>query len=212
MLVIISCGDSIGKTLLAKATAGSADITFFSTSASTLVSKWHGESEKLVKCLFEVARACSPSVVFIDEIDALVSTRGSGGSSDNSSSSNGRSEHEASRRMKTQFLTEMDGLTSNLHQLDHINDGNDDLNSTNCQTDYINNNNSNSKAKSNVTQGISTFERVIVLATTNCPWDLDPGILRRLEKRIYVPLPTAAAREDQFIKVRTVVAYVVMVI
>lgn len=167
-----------------------------------------------MKCLFEVARACSPSVVFIDEIDALVSTRG--GTTGSGSGGDGSSEHEASRRMKTQFLTEMDGLMSNVHQSRH-NDSRDDQTINNHQTDYNNtttdintilittttnnHNSNNNKAKSNFTPAINTDDRVIVLATTNCPWDLDPGILRRLEKRIYVPLPDASAREDQFMKV-----------
>ena len=154
-----------------------------------------------MKCLFEVARVCSPSVVFIDEIDALVSTRGGSTSSSNS-------EHEASRRMKTQFLTEMDGLMSNVLQTDnnHQTDYNKSITdidttlitTTNTTTTTTNN---NIKAKSNVTLTNNINERVIVLATTNCPWDLDPGILRRLEKRIYVPLPDISAREDQFMKV-----------
>ena len=158
-----------------------------------------------MKCLFEVARVCSPSVVFIDEIDALVSTRGGSTSSSNS-------EHEASRRMKTQFLTEMDGLMSNVLQTDnnHQTDYNNtitDIDTTlitttnTTTTTTTNNNNNNIKAKSNVTITNNINDRVIVLATTNCPWDLDPGILRRLEKRIYVPLPDISAREDQFMKV-----------
>jgi|TARA_B110000091_G_scaffold50038_1_gene55118 katanin p60 ATPase-containing subunit A1 len=126
--------------MLAKATAAVAGIHFFNTSAASLVSKYRGDSEKLVKTLFAVARHWSPSVVFIDEIDALVKARG------------GPTEHEGSRRLKTEFLTQMDGITS------------------------------------------SSGGNVVVLATTNKPWDLDEALLRRLEKRIHVPLPNEEAR------------------
>jgi len=65
-------------------------------SSSDLLSKWLGESEKGVKCLFEVARERQPCIVFIDEIDALCSRR-----SDD--------ESESSRRIKTEFLIQMEG-------------------------------------------------------------------------------------------------------
>ena len=119
-----------GKTMIAKAIATECNSTFFNISASSLTSKWVGESEKTVKSLFKVAYKKAPSIIFIDEIDSILSKRSG-------------SENEATKRLKTEFLIQFDGLGSN------------------------------------------TNAKLLVIAATNRPMDLDEALLRRLPKRVY---------------------------
>ncbi|OON18584.1 ATPase, AAA family [Opisthorchis viverrini] len=94
-----------GKSFLAKAVATEANnSTFLSVSSSDLVSKWLGESEKLVKTLFAMAREQKPSIVFIDEIDSICGSRN-------------ESESESARRIKTEFLVQMQGVGSDNDQV-----------------------------------------------------------------------------------------------
>jgi SpoVK/Ycf46/Vps4 family AAA+-type ATPase len=129
-----------GKTMLVRAVARESKSNLFVCSASSLTSKWMGEAEKLVRALFSVAAEMPPSIIFVDEMDSLLSSRKSDG------------EHEASRRLKTEFMVQMDGVK-----------GDDE-------------------------------QRVLVLACTNCPWDIDSAVLRRFPRRLLVPLPDKEAR------------------
>ena len=86
-----------GKSYLAKAAATETKGRFFSVSAANIVSKWMGESERLIKALFELARKNKPAVIFIDEIDSVLSARSEG-------------ENDATRRLKTEFLIQMQGV------------------------------------------------------------------------------------------------------
>lgn len=94
-----------GKTLLAKAAAIESNYLLFNISASSIMSKWVGESEKLMRTLFVLARQLQPSIIFFDEVDSILSSRKEG-------------EHDTSRRLKTEFLTQVDGAGS--HKEDRI--------------------------------------------------------------------------------------------
>ncbi|CAH9088234.1 unnamed protein product [Cuscuta europaea] len=89
-----------GKTLIAKALATEAGANFMSVTGSSLTSKWFGDAEKLTKALFSFASKLAPVIIFIDEVDSLLGARG------------GAFEHEATRRMRNEFMSAWDGLRS----------------------------------------------------------------------------------------------------
>ncbi|XP_074574099.1 uncharacterized protein LOC141830595 isoform X2 [Curcuma longa] len=130
-----------GKTMLAKAIANDAGASFINVSMSTITSKWFGEDEKNVRALFSVAAKVSPTIIFVDEVDAMLGQRTRVG------------EHEAMRKIKNEFMTRWDGLLT------------------------------------------KSSERILVLAATNRPFDLDEAIIRRFERRIMVGLPSPQSRE-----------------
>uniref|UniRef100_A0A3B3E094 Fidgetin-like protein 1 n=1 Tax=Oryzias melastigma TaxID=30732 RepID=A0A3B3E094_ORYME len=130
-----------GKTLIGKCIACQSGATFFSISASSLTSKWVGEGEKMVRALFAIAGCHQPAVIFIDEIDSLLSQRTDG-------------EHDSSRRIKTEFLVQLDGAAT------------------------------------------ASEDRILVVGATNRPQEIDEAARRRLAKRLYIPLPEAAARRQ----------------
>ena len=129
-----------GKTMIAKAIASQSKSQFFNISASSLLSKWIGESEKLVRTLFTLASLNQPSVIFIDEIDSILTSRS-------------ENENESSRRIKTEFLVQLDGAGTNID------------------------------------------DRILIIGATNRPQEIDDAFVRRLSKRLYIPLPNKVSRK-----------------
>lgn len=141
-----------GKTMLAKAVATEGGASFLSVDASSVENKWLGESEKNAKAVFTLARRLAPCVIFIDEVDSLLSSRE--GSSDDSA-------HGTLTSVKTTMMSEWDGLNSGT--------------------------NGNGEAGS---------DRVVVIGSTNRPFDLDEAVLRRFPRRILVDLPDLETRTE----------------
>lgn len=110
--------------MLAKAVATECKCTFFNISASSLISKYVGDSEKTLKALFFLAYLHQPSIIYIDEVDSILSARQC-------------NEHEASTRLKNEFFSQVDGVASNEN------------------------------------------DKIIIIATTNRPHELDSAALRR---------------------------------
>ena len=141
-----------GKTMLAKAVATEGGATFLSVDASCVENKWLGESEKNAKAVFTLARRLAPCVIFIDEVDSILSSRE--GSGDDSA-------HGTLTSVKTTMMSEWDGLNSGT--------------------------NGKGEAGSN---------RVVVIGSTNRPFDLDEAVLRRFPRRILVDLPDLDTRRE----------------
>jgi transitional endoplasmic reticulum ATPase len=96
--ILLTGPPGCGKTLLAKAVASQTQVNFISVKGPSLLSKWVGESERGVREVFRKAKQAAPCIVFFDEIDTLVPTRGSGGDS------------QVTERVIGQFLAEVDGV------------------------------------------------------------------------------------------------------
>lgn len=136
-----------GKTLLAAATSRALKTSseepavFFNVKVSSVMSKFFGESTKIVSELYGTARDMSPAVVFLDEFEALCGSRNDGDTG-------------TERRILSTILSELDGLSEK---------GRDDI-------------------------------YVLTIAATNRPWDLDPAVLSRFDKKILIPLPDPVTR------------------
>jgi len=141
-----------GKTMLAKAVATEGGASFLSVDASSVENKWLGESEKNAKAVFTLARRLAPCVIFIDEVDSLLSSRE--GSSDDSA-------HGTLTSVKTTMMSEWDGLNSGTNG-----------------------------------KGEAGSDRVVVIGSTNRPFDLDEAVLRRFPRRILVDLPDLETRKE----------------
>eukprot|EP00850_Spirogloea_muscicola_P003674 SM000015S01174 [mRNA] locus=s15:254979:257948:+ [translate_table: standard] len=128
-----------GKTMLAKAIAKESQAAFINVRMASLLSKWFGDSQKLVTAVFTLAHKLQPSIIFIDEVDGFLGQRR-------------QADHEAMNNMKTEFMALWDGFTTD------------------------------------------EMSRVMVLAATNRPWELDEAILRRLPRHFEVGMPDAAQR------------------
>lgn len=134
-----------GKTMLARAMAGESDVTFLTAEGNQFLKKYVGEGPEAVHALFQTARKYAPSILFVDEIDAIAKSRDG-------------SDADYTADVLTAFLTEMDGF----------------------HTD--------------------TAKPVFVLAATNYALDgdsrrrIDPALVRRFDRRIYVDLPNKAER------------------
>jgi len=98
--VLLFGAPGTGKTMIAKAIATQSKANFISIKGPEVMSKWVGESEKAIRMIFKKAKQVAPSIVFLDEIDAIAPRRGA------------YSDSGASERMVNQLLTSMDGLES----------------------------------------------------------------------------------------------------
>ncbi|XP_042509931.1 outer mitochondrial transmembrane helix translocase-like [Macadamia integrifolia] len=128
-----------GKTMLAKAIAKESGAAFINVRMSTLLSKWYGDSQKLVAAVFSLAYKLQPAIIFIDEVDSFLGRRRS-------------TEQELFANMKTEFMALWDGFTTDKNA------------------------------------------RVMVLAATNRPSELDEAILRRLPQAFEIGLPDCTER------------------
>jgi SpoVK/Ycf46/Vps4 family AAA+-type ATPase len=132
-----------GKTLLAKAASNTLNATFFEARTSSLLSKYFGESLKIISLLFQKAKEKEPSLIFMDEFDSIMISRDTG-------------LQESTRRVVGQLLEEIEGFNTRKE------------------------------------------DKIILMAATNKPWDLDDAMISRFQRKVYIPLPDKKARERIF--------------
>ncbi|KAL1257283.1 hypothetical protein QQF64_012828 [Cirrhinus molitorella] len=162
------------KTTLVKAAASSSHCTFLSLSGAELFSPYVGDSEKTLAQLFAQARACAPSIVFLDEIDSMVGSRADASS------------HSVQSQVLSVLLTELDGVgirsverRSTDRKIAQLEGGEQE----------------ETKLQQMELQEVCNKD-VLIVAATNRPEALDSALLRpgRLDQIIYVPPPDREAR------------------
>ncbi|KAI8501313.1 spermatogenesis-associated protein 5-like protein 1 [Branchiostoma belcheri] len=159
------------KTTLVRAAAGACHATFLAVSGAQVYSPFLGESEKTISQVFQRARAASPTIIFLDEIDSLVGKRGEGVQSG------------VQERVLSTLLNEMDGVGVEISRSGgsaKVAEGSSCDDQLEEKTVPVANNN------------------VLVVAATNRPDLLDPALLRpgRVDRTIYVPPPDSTARAE----------------
>eukprot|EP00899_Mesostigma_viride_P003329 jgi/Mesvir1/12998/Mv06003-RA.2 len=203
-----------GKTMLARAVAAECGASFLPISMSHVSSKWVGDGVRIVRAAFSLAAKLSPCVIFVDEVDALLGRRDSS------------SEHEAAREVKNEFMAQWDGFLQRRGSAGSSNTANSPFglfrpggpnrgNIPSSSNGMHDNNNvlggpagglfsSSSGPGAGAPSGgaspsmanASSEARVMVLAATNRPFDLDDAVLRRFTKRVFCPLPDRSGRHD----------------
>ena len=168
------------------------------------MSKWYGDSQKYISALFSLARKMAPSIIWIDEIDALFSQRS-------------RSDHSADVYNKALFLSLWDGLANDIYQSNSKQQNSNNKNKRKKTTNSNNKNNTNSKTNKNrlfgprSTPGGSDYSSssnvspsrsmsgsrtagVMVLGATNRPQEVDEAFLRRMSRQYEYAMPDLKTR------------------
>ena len=169
-----------GKSMMAKAIASETRAMFIDLSMSTIMSKYHGESEHLVKAVFTLGRKLSPCIIFIDEIDAFLKDRGMdhGGSN-------------VGALMKQGFLSEWDGIVE--HQAESRRRRRRTAMSLGTGSKQRKVEDSSGRKESSSADPVFG---VMIIGATNRPGDIDPAFLRRMPRHYKLNLPNMKEREE----------------
>lgn len=168
------------QTLLARAAAAECGATFLAIQPSSIASKWMGDSVKYVRAAFSLAKRLAPSVIFLDEADALLGRRDS------------NSEHEALREIRNEFMTLWDGLRNSVE----MNSENSDQQQDQHHHHHYHHDKDSRAPDRSSPNTCPNSGQIIVLGATNRPFDIDEAILRRFSRRILCDLPNKVAREQ----------------